>query len=113
MSKLIINKGDIVVVKFPFSDGSHTKNRPALVLSNSEIHDTGDILCMQITSKFRDDNFTIKLNANNLSSPLPLQSYLRLHKIFSIDKQLILNNLSSVNKETYDLVISSLFKIIA
>ncbi|MFN0048487.1 MAG: type II toxin-antitoxin system PemK/MazF family toxin [Cytophagales bacterium] len=110
--ELSLNQGDIVVVKFPFTDGSQSKNRPVLVLSNTNINNTGDIICMQITSKFRDDLLTFPLHTNDLDSPLPLQSYLRLHKIFSIDKQLITKNISALKKQTFDLVIDLLFKTI-
>jgi len=37
-------QGDIVVVSFPFTDISQTKKRPALVLSNHLVNQTGDYL---------------------------------------------------------------------
>jgi mRNA interferase MazF len=44
-------RGDIVWVKFPFSDASSLKLRPALIISNNTVNATGDYLCMQITHK--------------------------------------------------------------
>lgn len=44
------NQGDIVVVDFPFTDASQTKKRPALVLSNHTVNQTGDYLLVMITS---------------------------------------------------------------
>lgn len=43
-------QADIVVVKFPFTDGSEFKKRPALVVSNETINKNGDYLIVQITS---------------------------------------------------------------
>lgn len=46
-----ISKGDVVKIEFPFSDGVGSKIRPSLVISNDEVHDIGDVLVVQITSK--------------------------------------------------------------
>lgn len=44
-------KGDIVLVPFPFTDLSATRTRPALVVSVPEYETaTGDIICSMITS---------------------------------------------------------------
>lgn len=44
-------KGDIVIAKFPFSDLSNSKKRPALIISNEVANQTGVYLLVQITSK--------------------------------------------------------------
>lgn len=54
MEKLV--KGDVVVVPFPFSDLSASKKRPAVVVATL----TGDdIICCQITSEARFDEYAI------------------------------------------------------
>lgn len=46
------NRGDVVLVPFPFTDLSSVKRRPALVLSTSAYNRaTGDVIIAQITSK--------------------------------------------------------------
>lgn len=45
-------KGDVVLVPFPFADAKATKARPALVLSDSTYEQsTGNLILMQITSQ--------------------------------------------------------------
>lgn len=44
----MFKQGDIIVVKFPFTDGSEFKKRPALVVSNNKIDKTEDFLLVQI-----------------------------------------------------------------
>jgi mRNA interferase MazF len=45
-------RGDIVLVPFPFTDLTDTKRRPALVLSSVEYNEaTGDVIIAQITSR--------------------------------------------------------------
>ena len=44
----MFKQGDIIVVKFPFTDGSEFKKRPELVVSNNKIDKTEDFLLVQI-----------------------------------------------------------------
>jgi len=52
-------KGDVVVVPFPFSDLTHAKRRPALVVAELEGDDL--ILC-QITSQRIKDRFAVSID---------------------------------------------------
>lgn len=46
------NPGDIVLVRFPFTDLTSTKKRPALVISPSQYPmQSGDIIVMALTSQ--------------------------------------------------------------
>jgi len=48
----IYNKGDIVLVPFPFSDQTTTKKRPAVIISSNRYNNTSpDIVIMAITTK--------------------------------------------------------------
>jgi len=90
-------RGDIVAVVFPFTDTSATKRRPALVISNSKVNKTGDYLLIQITSKVKRDDFSVILNKTDYTTkPLPLKSYVRIHKIFLLNESLILKKAGSV-----------------
>lgn len=107
-----VKQGDIVSVDFPFSDGTETKRRPALVLSGESIHSTGDLLLMQITSKSRKDGMNVLLEDHDLSTPLPLKSFLRLHKVFSLDKNLAIKKLSHLDTNRFNNVLQTLFDIL-
>lgn len=61
-------KGDVVFVNFPYSDGSKFKPRPDIVLSGNRVNRTGDYILVQITSNVsRADGLsmpiTTRLNA--------------------------------------------------
>lgn len=46
------DRGDVVLVPFPFTDLSDTKRRPALILSSGAYNEaTGDVIIAQITSR--------------------------------------------------------------
>lgn len=104
--------GDIVSVKFPFTDGSEFKKRPVLIISNNSVNETGDLIVVQVTSKFHDANLTIILNNIDCVKPLPLQSYLRIHKIFTVNETLILSKLSSIKNEFLKVVSKRINEII-
>jgi mRNA interferase MazF len=96
-----IRKGDIVKIDFPFSDGIGTKPRPALVISNEEIHKTGDVLVVQISSKEKSDSLSLPINDGDLTIALPLRSYIRIYKIFVVESEMISDVLSSLSPEKY------------
>ena len=68
------SRGEIVWVKFPFNDLATTKLRPALVISNNLINSTGDYLLMQITSRLRNDSFSLPINTGDYSGSELLKS---------------------------------------
>ena len=91
------NQGDIVVVDFPFTDVSQTKKRPALVLSNQTINQTGDYLLVMITSQVKYDGLSLPILLTDYDGePLPLTSFVRVHKIFLLNESLISHRFSAV-----------------
>ncbi len=79
--------GDLVVVPFPFSDLSQTKNRPALVVAT---YDGPDVILAQITSQPYSDSYAISLEDTEIvSGSLQKQSYIRPNKLFTCDKNFI------------------------
>jgi mRNA interferase MazF len=52
------NTGDVPLVRFPFTDFSAAKKRPALVVSNNAYHAfRGDSVLMLITSRMHDEPY--------------------------------------------------------
>ena len=79
--------GAVVLVRFPFSDLSQTKMRPAVVLADVG---RGDCILCQITSKPYGDPSAIELaNAAFTSGSLRVISYARPAKLFTANQSLI------------------------
>jgi mRNA interferase MazF len=79
--------GPVVIVRFPFSDLSASKFRPAVVLADAG---RGDWILCQITSKSYGDSNAIELNgADFASGSLQLSSYVRPGKLFTAHASLI------------------------
>ena len=82
--------GDVVVVPFPYSDRASEKRRPALVVSNDNIHGLGYVWLAMITSAGQDplrfDHAIDDIAGAGLSSP----SIVRPTKIACVEPSRIL-----------------------
>ena len=77
--------GEIVLLRFPYSDNINVKKRPALVLI-----DTGDedIIAARITSQNVNSSFDIEIKEWEKAGLLTV-SYARLHKVAVLEKRLV------------------------
>ena len=106
-------RGEIVWVKFPFTDISSTKLRPALIISNNLVNRTGDYLLMQVTSNLRKNSLSLSINNSDYSgTPLLKESELRLHKIFILNETLIAGGITNVSSSFMKKVIGEVLKMI-
>jgi mRNA interferase MazF len=103
-------KGDVVVVPFPFSDLSGSKNRPALVLTDLS---GDDLMICQITSKPTNDLFSIPLISKDfISGSLSVNSYIRPLRVFTIDKHIVFSKVGQVTPELMNKVIDAIIYIL-
>lgn len=80
-------KGAVVLVRFPFSDLSRTKLRPAIVLADVG---RGDYILCQVTSRPYGDAAAVVLDSAAFASgSLRLDSYARPGKLFTASGNLM------------------------
>jgi len=81
--------GDVVLLEFPFSDGAGSKRRPALILL-----DTGDddIVAARVTGQLSIAPLDITVDEWH-SAGLLLPSVVRLHKVATLQRRLIVKKL--------------------
>lgn len=98
-------KGDIIVIEFPFSNLLESKKRPALII---KIPKGDDLIVCQITGKSYEKSVEIPIRKEDFShGNLKLDSYLRIDKLFSIEKSLIKYKIGSLKKEKFNTVIET------
>ena len=103
-----MNKGDIVLIPFPFTDLSGNKNRPAIILIDSK----DDITVCFITTQLKwQSEFDISIQPSDLNG-LKKTSLIRLNKITTIDKDLIIGRLGSLDDTYLDLLNRNLIQIL-
>jgi mRNA interferase MazF len=102
-----MNKGDIVLIPFPFTDLSGVKNRPALVL----IDDTSDVTVCFLTTQIKyQSELDIKLEPSTING-LKRTSVIRLNKMATINKDLVLGRLGSMTNAEMKVLNSHLIKL--
>src|ERR1035438_735269 len=90
-------KGAVVLVRFPFSDLSETKLRPAVLLADAE---RGDWVLCQVTSKPYGDARAIVIEAGGFAAgSLRQVSYARPGKIFTANQSLIVGHAGILKAE--------------
>jgi len=101
------NQKDIVLIPFPYSDLTSSKQGPALIISNDKINKMRDRICCLVTSKSHKDDVLIgKENFDNGS--LPFKSFVRPHRIFTIDERIIKKKLCTVKDSFHKKIIQNL-----
>src|ERR1019366_1428015 len=93
-------KGAVVLVRFPFSDLSETKLRPAVLLANAE---RGDWVLCQVTSKPYGDARAIVIEAGGFARP---------GKIFTANQSLIVGQAGILNAELYNRIVESVVALL-
>ncbi len=103
-------KGDVVVVPFPFSDLTHAKRRPAVVVAELEGDDL--ILC-QITSQEVRDKYAVPLGDEDFESgTLKRKSNVRPNRIFTADRHIILYRVGHLKSEKTNQIIEKIVEIL-
>ncbi len=100
ISMSILKFGEIVLLKFPFTDGEKSKRRPALILADTKDE---DIIVCRITSKLYNSDFDFEIK-NWGKSGLKLQSVIRLHKIATLEKGLVDQSIGMIDKKLKKLI---------
>jgi mRNA interferase MazF len=102
--------GRVVLIRFPFSDLSRAKLRPALVLAEAPHNDR--ILC-QITSNPYSDLTAIEvLEGDFVYGGLHRSSYARPGKLFTADLNLIVAEVGALRKTLTEHIVSSLIEML-
>lgn len=102
-----MNKGDVILIQFPFTDLSGSKFRPAVILINSQEDVTVCFITTQIKWQSEND-ITIQPSAEN---GLKKTSLIRLSKITTITKNLVIGRLGSLEQSYLDQLDVNLLKI--
>ena len=89
------NVGDVILVKFPFTNLKKSKKRPVLVVKSQS--DFNDIICFQITSNSKQKNLLKIENSDLDSSALTLQSFVKYDKCFTISSEIVDKKIAKVN----------------
>jgi mRNA interferase MazF len=98
----VYEQRDIVLIPFPYSDLTGSKQRPALIISNECINKTEDRVCCLVTSKAARHGLLIDSFERD---KLPYKSWVKPHRLFTIHEKIIRKKLSKVSVGFHDNVL--------
>ena len=102
--------GAVVLVRFPFSDLSQTKLRPAVVLADAG---RGDWILCQVTSKPYGDTRAIKLEDTSFATgSLRVTSYARPGKLFTANRDLIVSEVATLKSPSLKQVVEAVVDLL-
>ena len=92
----MVKRGSIVLIKYPFTDLSSTKKRPALVISPDKYNAMDDLVIAFITSNLQGiERYGDYLIEQWKQAGLPLPSILRM-KFATVSKDIIVKKIGHV-----------------
>ncbi len=102
-------QGDIILIPFPYSDLTGSKQRPALIISNDKINVGVDKICCLITTKPNENDILISKKDFQIGG-LPFQSFIRAHRIFTIYEGIIKRRLGRITSRLHSKVIGKIIE---
>jgi mRNA interferase MazF len=111
---LKISQRDIILVKFPFSDLSVAKVRPALVISNNQYNfKYRDAVVLAITSNLSSFEYKVFIENKDLEAgSLPVKSAVRTDKPFSVLQSKIIKIQGKLGTQKFEEVKAKIARLI-
>jgi len=103
----MFNQKDIVLIPFPYSDLTGSKQRPALIVSNEKINKTSDRICCLITSNQPEEAIEIK-KEHFREGKLPFQSWIKPYRLFTINEKIIKKRICSINQKFHTKILKEI-----
>ena len=104
-----MQKGDIVLIPFPFTDLTGSKKRPALILLSGSL----DVTVSFISTQLHWQEPTDLLLQPNATNGLKKPSLIRIGKIATVDKALMIGRLGSINAKQVEELDKKLIQLFA
>ena len=108
-----VNKKDLVLLPYPFTNLRESKVRPAIVVSNDSFNNKSlDCILVPITSVIKDEEYSVKIEQSDLlSGKLIKSSRVKANKLFAVDKRLIIMKIGTLNTILFSRIKSEILKI--
>ena len=104
---------EIVLLPFPFTNLEESKVRPALIVSNDSFNKrSDDCIMVPLTTVIGDTPYSIIIDQEDMSSGRLLKpSMVKIDKVFTVEKKLVVMKIGSVNDATFKKIKNKLLEI--
>ena len=96
----MLERGDLLLVPFPFTDLSAAKRRPVLALT--ALDGFGDFIALPVTSRPQAEHGIPLLAADLVRGSLPAPSWVRTDRIVTLNATLIVKTIGQVSARVVD-----------
>ena len=101
---------DVVLIPFPFSDLSSSKQRHAIVLATVDARQ--ELICMMLTSTFRTD-YSVDIQVTDITSAgLPKPTVARTSRLFTITNELVRKKIGEISDSDFKAIIKKLLELL-
>lgn len=102
----MFERGDLVLIPFPFSDLSATKRRPILLLTRPDAY--GDFIALAVTSRAQTERGIPISSGDLISGKLPLASWIRTDRVVTLNASLIVKAFGRLSEAAVDTAVARL-----
>jgi mRNA interferase MazF len=88
-------RGDLLLIPFPFTDLSAAKRRPVLALTAADSY--GDFIALPVTSRPQIEHGLAITAADLVSGSLPAASWIRTNRIVTLNASLVIKTVGRVS----------------
>src|SRR5829696_1758789 len=92
---MTLERGDLLLVPFPFTDLSAAKRRPVLALTGPDAF--GDFVALPVTSRPQSENGLPLSPADLVQGALPVPSWIRFDRIVTLNSALVVKTIGHVS----------------
>ena len=101
--KRVARQKEIILLPYPFTDLKRSKVRPALIVSNDFYNKRSyDCILVPLTTVLKKEPYSVIIGQENLKSGnLLKKSRIKVDKVFSVEKELILLKIGVIDEKTF------------
>jgi mRNA interferase MazF len=103
-------RGDLLLVPFPFTDLSAAKRRPVLALTTAD--SLGDFIAVPVTSRPQGEHSIALTAAALVSGSLPAPSWIRTNRVVTLNSSLVVKAVGRVQDQVVAAATAQLFAYI-
>ncbi len=92
----MFERGDLLLLPFPFSDLSASKRRPVLALTATDTY--GDFIALPVTSRPQTDNAVALTGTDLIRGSLPAPSWVRTNRVVTLNSSLVVKSIGRVSE---------------
>jgi mRNA interferase MazF len=95
---MMFERGDLLLVPFPFTDLSAVKRRPVLAVTAADSY--GDFIAIPVTSRPQAEHGLAIAAADLLTGTLPAASWIRTNRVVTLNASVVVKKVGRISEGT-------------